>query len=100
MKGSAGHVLEESGLLAEALDGLLVLLDGELHVADDAVIALLFLREDLFQVGEDLLEPLVALLGLHLLHCRLLQVDLVLLQVLERLQQNRLVVFHLQAALL
>lgn len=52
---SVGHLLQQSCLLAEAFNGLLVLLNGELHVSNDAVIAFLLLIEDFFQAKQNFL---------------------------------------------
>lgn len=79
MRGSIGHLLQQGSLLAQTLNRFFVLLDGEFHVADDAVVALLLLTKDFLKVCQDFLQTLIALLCLHLLHCHLLQVYLVLL---------------------
>ncbi len=67
---------------------------------DNPVVTLLLLAEDLLQISQHFLQTFVALLRLHFLHCHLLQVNLVLLQVLEGLQQCRLADLDLQASLL
>jgi len=79
MRESIGYLLQQGSLLAQTLYRLFVLLDREFHVANDAVVALLLLPKNFLKVCQDFLQALIALLCLHLLHCHLLQVDLVLL---------------------
>ena len=60
--GSVNHVFEEGCLLAQAFDGLFVLLDGDLHVPDYAAVAFLLLDESFLHAGQDLCQSFVPLL--------------------------------------
>lgn len=55
-------MLEECSLLAQAFNGLLILLDRDLHVSDYAAVALLLLDQSFLHAGQDLRQSFVALL--------------------------------------
>lgn len=97
---SANHMFKKGCLFAQALNGLFVLLDGDLHVPNYAAVALLLLDQSFLHACQDFRQSFVALFELDLLHCHLLVVHLVLLQIFECLKEVCLTTVHFQAVFL